>query len=360
MATNDIYSLSDLLRYETTSIENFGVENVQRTIERALAYTREEVSNMMGLLAEESTQARRLWGASSTGTAEEIMDDLGQAQSKVDAPGVEVDFPLRRFSETLGKSWLWEASATPADIARAFMGVQKRFLQRHIDEIKFALFNDDNYTFKDFLIDNTSLSVKAFLNADSAAIPAAPDGTTFTAASHKHYVGTAGAALAYTDIDTLISNVREHGLRGLALFVNAADVSVLAGLASTKFVAVDHAVIAVPGRTSGTIALDDPANYDLNDRLAGYWDGVPVYTKPWVPDNYVACIALGAEEKPLVYRVHPQASLRGMIEQPRTQVGQVISNGYDWLFGVAPWNRAAAAFLDTAHQTNYTEPTLIR
>jgi hypothetical protein len=29
-------------------------------------------------------------------------------------------------------------------------------------------------------------------------------------------------------------------------------------------------------------------------------------------------------------------------------------------FGYAPFNRAACAVLDGAHQTNYTEPTLVR
>lgn len=359
MTTNGIYRLDDLLSYTFTPASEFGIENIVKTIQDRLAYLNGEVNNMMGLLAEKTTDRKRVWGSETTNTMVEVMDDLGSANSRVTSPGVEVDFPLRKFSVKSGWTREWIRRATVAEVAKKFLEAQNGYLTRMIDEIKFSIFNDDNYTYADWLVDNTNLSVKAFLNNDGSAVPAAPDGTTFLT-THQHYTGTSGASLAYTDIDTLISNVREHGNRGLALFVNAADVSVLVGLASTKFTAVTHSVVAVPGRTSGTIALDDPANYDLNDRLAGFWDGVPVYTKPWCVDNYIVCAALGADEKPLVYRVDEVTGNQGLIAELDYGIHPVNLKEYVAFYGLGAWNRASLAVLDTATQTTYTEPTLIR
>ena len=39
-------------------------------------------------------------------------------------------------------------------------------------------------------------------------------------------------------------------------------------------------------------------------------------------------------------------------------IDNVIANEYVAYFGFAPFNRAGVAVLDTAHQTNYTEPTI--
>ena len=276
MATNDIYSLADLLAYTFTPASEFGLDSIARTLQARVNYLNSEIDGMTSLLAERSTDRKRVWGAGNVGTMVKLVDDLGSAKSERFLPGVEVGFPMYKFSAKLAKSKEWMKRATPADIAKTFTGIEASYLNAIVREIRTAVFNDDNYTFKDFLTDNTDLAVKAFLNADSAAIPPAPDGTTFTASTHTHYKGTAGASLAYTDIDALIENVREHGLSlGLALFVNAADVSVLAGLASTKFVAVTHNVLVPANASVSTVSRDDPANYDLNNRLAGFWDESP-------------------------------------------------------------------------------------
>lgn len=360
MATNGIYRLEDLLAQNFTNAGEFGFDNIVKSIQARLDYVNAEADNMIGLMAEKTADRRRVWGSETTNTMVEVMDDLGSANSRKTNPGVEVAFPLRKFSVKTGWSQEWLKRATPAEVAKKFLEAENGYFTRLIDEIKFAIFNDDNYSYTDWLTDGTSLPVKAFLNADSAAIPSAPDGTAFSGATHKHYKGTAGASLAATDIDALVENVREHGLRGLALFVNAADVSTLVGLASTKFTALTHAVLAVPGRTSGTVAVDSPESYDLANRLAGYWDGIPVYTKPFVPDNYIMCIALDSRDKPLVYRVDTVAGNQGLVVAAEYGMHPITAKEYVAYYGFGAWNRAAIAVLDTAHQTNYTEPTLIR
>lgn len=358
--TNNIYNLDELLAYSFTPASEFGFDNIIATIQRRLDYLNGQVNDMTSLFSEKTTDRRRVWGSSTANTMVEITDDLGSANSRTVAPGVEVNFPLRKFSVKTGWTSEWLKRATPAEIAKRYLAAEAGYLTRMIDEIKFSIFNKTNYSVNDFLIDNTSLAVKAFINADSAAIPAAPDGTSFTASSHQHYVGTSGGALAYTDIDTLISNVQEHGLKGLALFINGANVSTLANLATTKFTALTHAVIAVPGITSGTVVKDDPANDDKNNKLVGYWDGVPVYTKPFVPAAYVACVALGASEKPLVWRVDKISGNQGFIAEVPFGMHPITAQEYVAYYGFGAWNRAAVACLKTDAQTTYTNPSLIR
>jgi hypothetical protein len=51
------------------------------------------------------------------------------------------------------------------------------------------------------------------------------------------------------------------------------------------------------------LALDTES--DPSNRFVGYWGDkfIPVYTKPYAFVNYVAVLATGASEKPLVRRI---------------------------------------------------------
>jgi hypothetical protein len=358
MTTNGIYTLEELLAQNFTPASEFGFDNIAKSIQARLDYLNGANANMMGQLVEQTTDVRRVWGSETENTMVEVTDDLGSANSRVVKPGVEVDFPLRKFSVKTGWTKEWLRRATPADFAKKFLAAEVGYQNRMLKEMQFAIFNDDNYTYKDWLIDNTSLAVKAFLNADSAAIPDAPDGTTFDGTTHSHYNGT--ASFAYTDVDALITDVAEHGQGNLALFVYAGDVAGLVGLASTKFVALTHAALAIPGRTSGTVTTDDPATEDRTNRLAGYWDGVPVFVKPWVIDNYIVCANIGASDKPLVNRTDKIVGNRGLILDNESGLHPVTAQDMVAFYGFAAWNRAGLAVLDTANHTTYTEPTLLR
>lgn len=232
--------------------------------------------------------------------------------------------------------------------------MQTAYLERVRNELAFAMFGKANYKFVDWLGDGTTLAVKAFLNADGATVPSAPDGTAF-AGTHQHYVGTVGAALAYTDIDTLIANVTEHMLKGVALFINVSNVATLTALASTKFTALTLAVVAVAGRTSGTVETatveDDPAN-----KLVGYWAGYPVYTRSWVSADYYCAMATQSAEKPLVHRVDKFAGLNGLRLVAQTGMHPLTAQTWEAEVGFGAWGRNAAAFLKGNAQTTYANP----
>lgn len=351
------YSLEDLLAQRFVPATEFGLDGIARAIQARLTWLNEQVNSQMGLLAETTSDVRRIWGGSEHMEMVEV-DELGVARTQKDSNGVEIDFPLRKFSISTGFTADFIARATPADLAQKALDVQVAYLERVRNEIAFAFFGKANYKFVDWLGDGTTLNVKAFLNADGAAIPSAPDGTAF-AGTHQHYVGTAGASLAYTDIDTLIANVTEHQLKGIGLFINVSNVATLVALGSTKFTALTLAVVAVPGRTSGTVQTadveDDPAN-----KLVGYWAGYPVYTRSWVPADYYVAMATGSAMKPLVHRVDKFAGLNGLRLVARTGMHPLTADTWEAEVGFGAWGRNAAAFLKGNAQTTYTNPTLVR
>jgi hypothetical protein len=356
--TTRIFSLDDLLAQTNTPLATLGIDSINASIEAHLAYLNASVNEQVSLFSEQTPDARRIWGGTETWTMKEV-DEYGDARTQAPTSGTEVGFPLRKFSVSTGWSQEWYQRAMVSELAKRMIGAQTAYLTKLQDEMVYGIFENVSYTYVDYLVDSTSLSVKAFLNADSIAIPNAPNGTAFTAASHQHYVGTSGASLAYTDIDTLIANVTEHGnMKGLALFTTPTVATAMAILATKPMLSLSYANIIAQTDADSTIVKDnldaDPAN-----KLVGYFAGVPVFTRSWVPASMILCMATGAAEKPLVYRVDRAQSLRGLL--PVVEFGAPTISAKVWraYFGFSPWNRAAGAVLDTAHQTTYTCPTTL-
>jgi hypothetical protein len=353
-----IYALEDLLAQRFTAASVFGFDNINDSIQARLEFLNQQVNDQIGIFAETSEDVRRVWGGSSKYSMTEV-DEFGIARSEKATSGVEVDFPLRKFSVTTGFTADYLRRASVSEIAQVAINAQEGYLERMQEELKFGLYNKDSYSFIDKLGDGTTLAVKAFLNADSIAIPNAPDGTTFDASTHNHYVGTVGAALAASDIDLLITNVTQHGLtKGVALFINSGNVSTLVNLASTKFVKLTSSLVIPVSTAESTIVKMNP-EADLNNTLVGYWDGrVPVYTRSWAVSAYIVCVATGAAQKPLVLRTDKY--IKGLTVMPEFGMHPISAKTWEAYCGFGAYNRAAVAVLDTAHQTNLTEPTLIR
>ena len=220
--TPGIYSWNDLLAQTFNRIQEYDISQLTATVQKQIAWMNGEITNLSNLFASDTVKNKAVWGTGALGVMQEVSDDINIGDAYKGEKGVAIAFPMRQFMFPTGWTREFMLKATPADLAEKAQLIMGAYAKTVVDEIRFAIFNDDNYTFLDRLnadVPNESLSVKAFLNADSAAIPPAPNGATFVGSSHKHYVGTVGAALAYTDIDTLIANVREHGLgyRGVLL-----------------------------------------------------------------------------------------------------------------------------------------------
>jgi hypothetical protein len=347
------YSLEDLLAQRFVPAAQFGFDNIARAIQAHLDWLNGQVADQMSLIAESSADVRRVYGGSESMQMKEV-DELGFARTQKDSNGAEVDFPLRKFSISTGWTSDFIARATPADLAQKAIDVETAYVTRLRQELSAALFGKANYSFVDWLGDGTTLAIKKLLNADGMAVPNAPDGTTF-AGTHQHYAGTTGAALAYTDIDAVIANVTEHGLTNVQLFINAANVATLAALSGTKFTALTLAVLAVPGRTSGTVdtqvVTDDPAN-----KLVGYWAGYPVLTRSWVPSGYYMANAMNAPMKPIVHRLDKFSALNGMRMVFQLNAHPLTAQTFEAEIGFGAWGRHSAAILDGGNQTTYSSP----
>jgi hypothetical protein len=348
------YSLEDLLAQRFVPASQFGFDNIARAIQAHLDWLNSQVSDQMSLIAESSTDVRRVYGTSENMQMKEV-DELGVARTQKDSMGTEVDFPIRKFSISTGWTADFIARATPADLAQKALDVETAYITRLRQELAAALFGKTNYSFVDWLGDGTTLAIKKLLNADGTVVPNAPDGTTF-ATTHQHYAGTAGAALAFGDIDTLIANITEHGLTNVQLFINQADVATLTNLASTKFTALTLAVVALPARTSGTVetqvVTDDPAN-----KLVGYWAGYPVLTRSWVPDNYYMANAVNAPMKPIVHRLDKFTALNGMRMVFQLNAHPLTAQTFEAEIGFGAWGRHSAAILKGDAQTTYANPS---
>ena len=348
------YSLEDLLAQRFVPASEFGFDAIARAIQAHLDWLNGQVADQMGMIAETTTDVRRVWGGSENGEMVEV-DETGVARTQKDEMGEEIDFPLRKFSRSTGWTADFMARATPADLATRVLKFESAYVTRLRQELAAALFAKANYSVVDYLGDGTTLSIKRLKNADAMKVPNAPDGTAF-ATSHQHYAGTVGASLAYTDIDAIIANVTEHGYTNVQLIINQADVATLVGLSGTKFTALTLAVVAVPGRTSGTVetqvVTDDPAN-----KLVGYWAGYPVITRSWVPDNYYVANAVDAPQKPIVHRIDKFSALNGL--RLVAQFGQhpLTAQTYEAEIGFGVWGRTSAAILDGGTQTTYANPS---
>jgi hypothetical protein len=348
------YSLEDLLAQRFVPASSFGFDAIAKAIQAHFDWLNAQVADQVGMIAETTQDVRRLYGTSENQEMVEV-DELGVARTQKDAQGSEIDFPLRKFSRSTGWTADYISRATPADLATKALKFELAYITRFRKEMAAAFFKKTNYSFVDWLGDGTTLAVKALLNADGMAIPDSADGTAF-AGTHQHYNGTAGAALAFGDIDTLIANVTEHGPTNVQLVINAANVATLVGLASTKFVALTLAVVAVAGRTSGTVetqvVTDDPAN-----KHVGYWAGYPVYTRSWVPSGYYLANAIDAQEKPIVHRVDKFTALNGLRLVYTLNAHPLTAQTYEAEIGFGVWGRHSAAVLDGGHQTTYSNPS---
>lgn len=348
------YSLEDLLAQRFVPASEFGFDNIARAIQAHLDWLNAQVSDQMGMIAETTDDVRRIWGGSEDGEMVEV-DETGVARTQKDEMGEEIDFPLRKFSRSTGWTADYMNRATPADLATRVLKFESAYVTRLRQELAAALFAKANYSFVDLLGDGTTLAIKRLKNADTMKVPNAPDGTAF-ATSHQHYTGYISGSAQNADIDALITNVTEHGFTNVQLIVNQANVATLAAMTTTKFQPLTLAVVAVPGRTSGTVdtqvVTDDPAN-----KLVGYWAGYPVITRSWVPSGYYVANAVDAPQKPLVHRIDKFSALNGL--RLVAQFGQhpLSAQTYEAEIGFGVWGRTSAAILDGGNATTYVNPS---
>lgn len=355
MATNNgTLSLTDLLQVTDQTILQFGEDRLFNSIRAALDIHNKFADDMFGEFVERSTDRVRRYGVSSTVNMEPV-DGVGQVDAQKEVPtGVNIGFPLRRFAIATQWTREWFAYARPAELANQVVQRIDADVRRLNYELKSALFGPTNYSSIDRLYDNYSLDIKRLINADSAAIPIAPDGTTFTASSHTHYLARV-STLAASDITAVINTVAEHYDHGaMRLYINKASEAAVRAFTS-NFVPYTDVRLTLSDTTTRILGrgLDMENTYD---RAIGLFDAAEVWVKPWVPANYMFAFNTGAP-KPLVLRLSDRGN-SGLHPVYEYESAPLHATSFARDFGFGVWERANGAVLYTG-ATSYSAPSLV-
>jgi len=343
------FSVLDTLASSQQSVAAFGEDNAFKAIEAARIAHNKIQQDMLGEFVTVTTDRLRRYGGTDTMSMDEL-DEYGSPDAQKIAAGSNVGFPLRKF----GIALQWTRTAlqvlTASELASAVTSALTADSRRIIREIKRAIFTSTNASYLDRYVDNVTLPVKALVNADSAPIPLGPNGETFTAATHTHYLGTASFVAA--DLTSLIEAVLEHYNTGQpVVYINRAQETAIR--AFTGFTAyVDARIIPATNANAAQGALD-PVN--LYDRSIGIFGGAEIIVKPWVPASYVVAMVRG-QAAPVVMRVREGGSgdLTLVYED---EAHPLRARAWEREVGFGIWNRVNGAVLFTTNAT-YAIPTL--
>jgi len=281
---------------------------------------------------------------------------MGKPDVQKVAAGIQVGWPLRKQGYAIQWTRTYMEIKTGAELAAQFDAAREADVRRIRRDIARAFFNPtNNLTYKDRLVDGMVLPIRAFLNADSTAVPIGPNGEQFDASTHTHYIGT--GSLVAANVSALIETVLEHDPNArLVLYINRAQEAAIRGMTANFTAYTDPRIIQGSGVTRANGSLDMG---QLANRAIGIFDAAEVWVKPWVPASYMAVVNLSATEKPLRIRTRT-----GTMEGPGALTIAADHEHYplraqtmDREYGIAPWNRASVAVLYTANAT-YAAPTI--
>jgi hypothetical protein len=356
MPYGTLSSLDTLAAVQNTTVANYGIDAAYAAIAQALEAHNRITTEMISDLVEPTTDNLRSYGGGDSGRQMQELDQWGAPDVQKTSAGIDVGFPLRIYGDALGWTDTWMRTHSPADLAAQ---VQDMFTgdSRNIQtQIKRALYYPTNVTFKDRLVRNITLPLKALLNADSAAIPGGPNGETFDGATHTHYL--ANATFTEAVLLNLVATVLEHRLEGeIRLYINATDETTVRGFTTNFKPYVDPRVLVQQSNAAYGAAALDLTN--PNNRRIGVFGAAEVWVKPWVIASYPVVVRIGPA-KPLAMRVReaPGGGSAGLGDLRLVATHghhPLYADMYGREFGISVWNRDVAAVADMAHGS-YTSP----
>lgn len=346
------YSLADLASIENRSAAELGLDSILPAIEGELATVNATVNAQLADLARETTAAEEAWGGASDGRFQKL-DDFGRGATQRTAEPGRVGFPLEKYGFPVSWTRDFFYQATPRKVAETVRNVTTNYQLLLQSLIAAAIFTPVNTTVKDRFDTQLTLTVRAFLNADGQPIPRGQANQSFTAATHTHYLAT--AALTAADARALITTLIEHGHgAGVRVYISASNYAAWAALAG--FVALTPATL-VPANNAiaavGALDMTETAN-----RQVGFFDGYPVYTRSWIPANYVFAFAANDPRKPLVRRIRKESMLRGLRLESSEKAHPLYVDQYETYVGFAPGERTNGVAMFTGGAA-YVAPTIV-
>lgn len=346
-------TISDLLASTQQSIAEVGEQKVFDAINASNMAHNTLLSDKVSMFVERGTDRQKRYGGPDAMVMEEL-DELGASNVQKVVAGFTVGFPLRFYGLAVQWDRFYMEQVTPAEMAAQFTAAQDADITNLDRAIRRALLGPTNYTFTDRLVDNVDIPVKALLNGDSAPVPVGPNGETFNAATHTHYVGRVGGAVAATDVSLLIENVTEHYGNGqVMLLINRAQEATIRSYTSNFTGYVDGRILtgANVTRANGTLNQSN-----LYDRAIGIFDQAEVWVKPWVPSGYMVAIMTGVA-KPLYMR-EPLRGAAGFNLLADNETFPLRARQLGRRMGIGVWNRHSAAALYIGG-TSYVAPAIV-
>lgn len=347
----------DTLASSQQTIAQYGEDNAFNDINRDLEiHNRILEESISGLgLVEMSTDRQRRYGGTSQGVMVK-KDEYGKSDAQKVTAGSTVGFPLELFDYTVQWNKKFMENATMGELVANFTAAKAAHRKRVQNEMIRALTGPTNYTFDDHLVDQVDLAVKRLVNADSAPIPLGPNGESFTASSHTHYLARV-STLAGSDITGAINTVIEHHSTGKPmLLINRANEAAVRALnAAGEFLAYQPVSIMPADNTARAVGVQPGA--PLDNRAIGIWgtSDTEVWVKPWVPANYMIAYVAGSPA-PLVMRTRRPGS-GGLMVAAESELHPLRSETLESEFGFGVWTRTNGAVLYVGG-TTYTAPTI--
>jgi hypothetical protein len=306
--TAGMYQLSDLLAVRNASAATFGLDLINQTLQREVAYANAQASSMLAKFCQPMSAQSAVWGGGGSIVMEE-MDEHGAPLASHSAPGITAQFPLRLFKQKLGWNREYFKKATPAEVASKFLELRKGYFNALIKGMRRALYGYGNgttseYTFVDRLTNGVSLTVKSLCNGGVTVgdIPDSPAGVAFANTHcHLNFDNTLDASF-FTD---MVTHLTEHGnSKGMELYISRTNLAAVEAL-TTVYTPLSHLKIDVNGTTLAVGTTQDKLNTDdYEDQQVGMLVGeIPVFIKPWAVAEYYLLVATGMPEKVLGLRM---------------------------------------------------------
>lgn len=343
-------TLTDLLNTRSQNVVEYGENRLYEQITMLLDEHNALVAEQMAELVEFGED-----DLIGTGGPAEMaffpLDEYGTPDAQKVATGANLGFPLRGYGGALQWTRLYFLNATVADVAAQVSAMMTADIRNVQTVLRTALYTPTNYTFTDVrTTKRASLPVKALANADSFPIPIGPNGETFDASTHTHYLTESG--LTATGLSAAVATVRQHYSSGeIRVVIAAAQESAVRGLVGF-YPYVDARIRqALNAEYAMGMNLDVANPYN---RAIGLFDGAEVWVKPWAVPNYLLVIRRAGRKVLRYRRRNASAGTLQLVYEDETH--PLRARVYEREFGIGVQDRIGAAVHFIGHASVYSAP----
>lgn len=351
-------TILDTLAASNQTVAQFGVDDAFGFLRQALAAHNENMRDMVANFIGRTTDRLRRGGSYSTMVMAEL-DEFGTPDAQKLTAGSNIGFPLRRFG--IARQWTGLAlkRMMASELAAQMTGVMDADVAKYTAIIKQTIYRPTNYTSDDALVDRLNaiqLPIKALANADSFPIPPGPNGETFDAATHNHYlVAATPGTFAVADADALVNTVREHYKAGQGMIaLTTSETTAISAMPKFKAV-VDARIVQANTATFVNPAVASLDTTNTNNRMIGIYDGFDVWVKPWATAGYPVSWWSGAGVGPVILQRRDPELPENLTMTFEGEVHDTKADVLERYYGMGIYNRIGMAVLDIAHGT-YTSP----